>query len=359
MKGIIDKKFFDDRYEILCTVPDECIDLRLDLFIQIHFPSFTREFIKKKIEKGQVKILTRQGNPKPSSRLKSWDKVHIVCHREKIEDEYWDGQLIQFEDLNVLYNHESFCVVNKPPFMCAHPTGRHVFYCATVYAEKIMNTQCSTVHRLDRETSGILVLSKDSDYGNLLATQFEKHGVQKFYFFISKNNNEIKFPFVAQERLGHHPDPKNFSRIFMHTFPKDSEIGKSATTYFDVIAQCSGFLLGLAIPKTGRQHQIRSHAAHHGIPLIGDKIYFEGEDIFKRFKDGIMSKEDINKMILPRHALHAVALDFLHLNLPKKHFFAPLPNDIKHFIMNFTHLDIIEIEQVIEKKLLYWKNEKF
>lgn len=358
MKGVLEKKFYDDRYEILCSVPEECIDLRLDLFVQLHFPSFTREFIKKKIDKGQVKILKRQGSPKPSSRLKSWEHVHIICHREKIEDEYWDGKLVEFEDLKVIYNHENFCVINKPPFMCAHPTGRHVFYCATVYAEKLMKVQCSTVHRLDRETSGVLVLSKDSDYGNLLATQFEKHGVQKFYFFISKTNNDIQFPFIAEERLGHHPDPQLNSRLFMNTFPKDSDLGKSAKTYFDIIAKSNGFTLGIAIPKTGRQHQIRAHAAHHGIPLLGDKIYFEGEEIFKRFKDGIMTKDDIDKMILPRHALHAVALEFLHLNLPKKFFHAPLPKDLRDFIEKYTQLNVIEIEKNIENKIMNWKKNQ-
>lgn len=360
MKGVIEKKFFEDRYEVLCSVPAECIDMRIDLFVQLHFPSFTREFIKKKIEKNQVQILTRlQGKIKPSSKIKAWDKIHIICFREKIEDEYWNGELIEFENLSYVYNHEKFCVVNKPPFMCAHPTGRHVFYCATVYAERDLHTACSTVHRLDRETSGLLVLSKDSEYGNLLSTQFEKHLVQKFYFFIAKIQDcerVITFPFCAHERLGPHPDPLQQSRIFMHCFPADTTMGKSAKTYFDVVAKKNGYLLGLAMPKSGRQHQIRAHAAHHGFPLIGDKIYFEGHQLFQKFKDKLMNSDDTERMQLPRHGLHAAALDFHHLNLAQKSFFAPLPRDLVDFIKVKIELDPKDVTQTLIEKITFWQS---
>ena len=224
MNGIIEKKFYDDRYEVTCGVIEECHDMRIDLFVQLYFPSFTREFIKKKIDKNQVTILTRIGRVKPSTKIKKWDKIHIVCFRENIEDEYWMNTKIMFEDLSIIHDHEKFCVTNKPPFMCAHPTGRHVFYCATVYAERMLGSQCSTVHRLDRETSGVLVLSKDAEYGNLLSTQFEKHQVQKFYFFIAQapTNRTIQWPFVAQEQIGEDLKGDIHSRLYMQCFPESS-----------------------------------------------------------------------------------------------------------------------------------------
>jgi 23S rRNA pseudouridine1911/1915/1917 synthase len=358
MQGIIDKKFYDDRYEVTCGVPEECHDMRIDLFVQLHFPSFTREFVKKKIDKDQVKILTRHAQVKPSTKIKKWDKIYIVCFRENIEDEYWNNEKIQFEDLSILYNHEKFCVANKPPFMCAHPTGRHVFYCATVYAERELGTPCSTVHRLDRETSGVIVLSKDSEYGNLLATQFEKHQVQKFYFFIAKSPENVsgKFPFIAKERIGEDLIPHVHSRLFMHCYPEDSPHGKSAKTYFDLLAENKGYICGLAMPKTGRQHQIRTHAAFHGFPLVGDKIYWEGYTLFQKFKDGLASNEDFEKMILPRHALHATALDFLQLNLNPKSFFAPLPFDLMQFVEEKMGLNSEELHHKLKMKIKEWQH---
>lgn len=358
MKGFIEKKFFEDRYEMTCNVEEEFHNMRIDLFVQHHFPSFTREFIKKKIHKDQVKILTRHSELKPSTKIKRWDKIFVICHREKVEDEYWNNIKIDFEDLQILYNHSDFCVVNKPPFMCAHPTGRHVFFCATVYAERALGISCSTVHRLDRETSGLLVLSKNAEYGNLLATQFEKHQVQKFYFFIAKTSFDIKkkFPFVAKERIGEDPDPQKSSRLFMQCFSETDLLGKSAKTYFDIISMGEEYFCGLAMPKSGRQHQIRVHAAHHGFPLVGDKIYLEGYHLFQKFKDHLATAEDFERLILPRHALHATGLEFLQLNLQEKSFFAPLPKDLVEFIEDKMKLKVEDVIHQTQLKIKEWQH---
>lgn len=358
MKSLVEKKFYEDRYEANCQVADECHDMRIDLFVQMHFPSFTREFVKRKIDKNEVQILGRTGVLKPSTKIKKRDKIFIVCFRDKIEDEYWAGKKIDFEPMQIIYNHENFCVVNKPPFMCAHPTGKHVFYCATVYAEKDLGTQCSTVHRLDRETSGLLVLSKNSEYGNLLSSQFEKHQVQKFYFFIAqknKTNQQVKFPFTANERIGENTSSTITSRLFMQCFDQNSDFGKSAKTYFDLIAENENYICGLAMPKSGRQHQIRVHAAFHGFPLIGDKIYFEGYQLFQKFKDGLAQDEDFKKMILPRHALHAIGIEFLQLNLNPKSFIAPLPRDLASFIELQMNFNIDEISSKTNEKIKQWQ----
>jgi 23S rRNA pseudouridine1911/1915/1917 synthase len=354
MKSLSEKKFFEDRFELNCGVPEECHDMRIDLFVQLHFPSFTREFIKRKIEKNQVKILTRHSELKPSTKIKKWDKIFVVCYRDSIEDEYWKGEKIQFEDMQIIHNHENFCVVNKPPFMCAHPTGKHVFYCATIYAERDLGVSCSTVHRLDRETSGLLVLSKNAEYGNLLSTQFEKHQVQKFYFFIAqkKQHFDYQFPLIATERIGEDVS----SRLVMKCFPEDSSQGKSAKTYFDKIAESEQYLCGLAMPKSGRQHQIRVHAAHHDFPLVGDKIYLEGYLLFQKFKDELATTEDFERLILPRHALHATAIEFLQLNLNPKRFFAPLPSDLAEFIKTKMNLSIEEVTNLTIQKIRHWQH---
>lgn len=358
MQGLIDKKFYNDRYEVTCSVPDECHDMRIDLFVQLHFPSFTREFVKRKIDKNQVTILTRSGLLKPSTKIKKWDKIFVICYREQIEDEYWDNTKVQLEELKIIYNHEKFCVANKPPFMCAHPTGKHVFYCATVYAERDLGVSCSTVHRLDRETSGLIVLSKNSEYGNLLCTQFEKQQVQKFYFFIAKKPHDktLTFPFIAKERIGEHSDPKLQSRLYMHCFPEEDTQGKHAKTYFDLVLESENYLCGLAMPKTGRQHQIRTHAAHHGFPLIGDKIYLEGYSLFQKFKDGLATSEDCKRLMLPRHALHATGIEFLQLNLNPRSFFAPLPKDLEEFVENVMHLDLNLLNHTLHVKIKEWQH---
>lgn len=334
----IERNFFEDRYEITAQVEKIHDGFRLDQFVQLIFTSFSREFIKKKIQKKEVIILKRPGLAKPSTKLHFQEKVFMLCRRDSIEDEYWNHQKIPLqENLEVLLHEPQFCVINKPPFMCAHPTGRHVFYCATVYASRLLNQDFSSVHRLDRETSGVLLLASNPEKGKELAQLFEYHKIQKYYFLIAHKKKSVSFPFTAHERIGERVDGPH-TRLFMYCFPVHSSQGKSAITEFHLLAENDHYYCVLAKPKTGRQHQIRTHAAYHGFPLVGDKIYNDDPDVFYRFKDQIATSLDYQNMQLPRHALHALAIEWTSSpsapHSPAKKYFiqAPLPSDLITFL---------------------------
>ena len=110
------------------------------------------------------------------------------------------------------------------------------------------------------------------------------------------------------------------------------------------------------MPKTGRQHQIRTHAAFHGLPLVGDKIYTNGYTMFQKFKDGLATQEDYEKMMLPRHALHATAIDFLQLNLQPKYFFAPLPLDLLLFVKEKMNISADDLHEKLKNKIIEWQH---
>lgn len=327
----ISKSFTSNQYTATYTVNDVNDGKRLDQFLMNFLPTFSRQNIKKKISDGDIKIEGRPYPHKPSTKVYNGEKVILTTKRDKLEDEYWRGELIQLQNPDVIFEDEDIIVIMKPPFMMAHPSGKHLFNCATVYFETIYGHTIHSLHRLDRETSGIMVLAKNPQTANEITPLFEKKKVRKCYFFIAhKKYQHSPFPFTANERLG---QKDNFiPRQFMHCFPKESSEGKNAETYFELIEETDDYVLGLAYPKTGRQHQIRSHAHFHGFPLIGDKIYNDDPKAFIRFKDEVATSEDFDKMQLPRHALHAMAIQFEYREF-QKIFISTLSKDLIDWIL--------------------------
>ncbi len=336
--------FIDDSYVVTYTVNQEDHNSRLDNFLQIHFQSFSREKIKKFIAKGFIKILNRDQKLKSSTKVKAHEIVEITTFKKDFPLESFDGKKILEEQLSILSETSEYVVINKPPFMATHPTGKHLFYVATVILEKMFSQKFNSVHRLDRETSGVMIISRDNSFSSKMTRLFEKREIQKAYFLIGHKSKDLTFPIYAFEELGERPDFQ--PEFFTHCFPKGSGQGKESETKFIEIHQGSEYILALALPKTGRQHQIRAHAAHHGFALLGDKLYNGDTNIFKRFKDKIEKSEDIKKMQIPRHALHAIAL-----KIPdpvENMFIAPLPKDLSNWIEEKLKLDISNLNTLIE-----------
>ena len=253
-------------------------------------------------------ILNRKALCRPSTKMKLYDRVEMHCYPNEVEDEFWRGKKIEFLPISRVFEGEELLLISKPPFMATHPTGRHLFHCATVQLEKEYGGRGEIfgVHRLDRETSGLLLFAKSPLVTRTLGAAFEGGGVKKCYFFIAhKEQSRNAFPFVARERL-----ESISGRVETLCFEQGDERGKTAVTKFDIIDENESFVLGLAFPQTGRQHQIRVHAAHHGYPLLGDKIYRGGLDLFGRFKDKVATDGDCDLMEIPRHALHALGMAF-------------------------------------------------
>jgi 23S rRNA-/tRNA-specific pseudouridylate synthase len=207
-----------------------------------------------------------------------------------------------------------------------------------------------SIHRLDRETSGLLLLGKSSAAANVVSEMFENDQVRKCYFFIAHiRPNARPMPFTANEPLG--PRPGIPRGMHMCNSPE----GKEAETGFELLLEKNGYALALAFPKSGRQHQIRLHAAEHGYPLLGDKLYNGDPSIFMRFKDKEATPEDHEIMQIPRQALHALALKLPYPNKTKLSLYrAPLGSDLTNWIEQNLNLSAKEVEDLIEARLKAW-----
>ena len=348
----IEKSFTTERYIVTHAVMIEQEGWRLDQFVHKHMPTLSRQYLKKKIEKGEVEISGRKPPHKSSVKVHYGERVTITTHNDgSIEEELWHGKPIEKqEDPTILFEDDGLLVVNKPPYMITHPAGKNLFYCATVFFETIYKKTIHSIHRLDRETSGVLLLGKNPRTSQQVSLLFEEDKVRKCYLLIAhKNEERTPFPFTARERLGRPEDI--VPRGMMLSYPEDSEDGKDSETYFELLLETEKYVFALAFPVTGRQHQIRVHAAKHGYPLLGDKLYNGDPGVFMRFKDVEATEEDHEKMQIPRQALHAVALKIAYPIGKESLFMAPLPKDLTDWAHTHLTVSVDQINEMIRLKL--------
>lgn len=345
---IIHKIYRDDVFEVRHMADEEHDGMRLDQFLGLYLESFSREIIKKKIKSQEIEIVGRPGVHKPSSVIHHKNEVIIRFYKSQYEDEYWRGQKLELQTTpEVVYEDADLLVISKPAFMSTHPAGRHLFNCATVFFEMKYNHTIHSLHRIDRETSGILMLGKNPKMATEMMERFEDDDVKKCYLFISKIDpsfNEAD-EFIARERMGN-PE-EGLKRIVVKCYPENSTEGKHATTYFYLLEKNDKYAIGLACPQTGRQHQIRVHAKAHGFPLVGDKLYLGDYEMFQRFKDNEALESDFNLMELPRHALHAIALKIPYKK-EEKLFLTSIPKDLAEWIGHKTEFSLSKLEEKIQ-----------
>ena len=345
--SLISKSYHSEMFEVHHMVDEEQDGIRLDQFIQTYLESFSRETVKKKIRDKEIVIKGRPGTNKPSSVLHHKDEVIIYFYKTTYEDEYWRNEKLNLELVpELIYEDENLIVISKPAFMSTHPAGRHVFNCATVFFEMKYNQTIHSLHRIDRETSGILMLGKNSQMAQKMMKHFEDDNVKKCYLFIAQKTPLYKGEkqFEAKERMDSPGD--GLKRVFVETYPEHSAEGKHAHTKFIILEDFKNYVVGLAFPQTGRQHQIRVHAQAHGLPLLGDKLYLGSYEMFQRFKDGFATSEDHDLMQLPRHALHAIALKIPYLNT-EKIFRSHIPRDFREWLSLNSSLDLDNLEKKI------------
>ncbi len=346
------KKFSRENYTMSYPVRPQHNGLRLDQFLALYLPSFGRNRIQKKILAQEVRIVGRKATHRASTKLKERQQVEISFYAKAEMAIPWNHQHLPLSfDLPIIGENEDLLVVNKPPFMATHPTGRHVFHCATVILEDRYKKPFHSVHRLDRETSGTLVFPKHKEAASRYTRYFEDSEVQKVYFLLAHKKNHPHFPFTADESLG--PKEGSELRPFSSAFPANSGLGKNASTEFEFLDESENHLACLAFPRTGRQHQIRVHAAHHGMPIVGDKLYSYGPEYFYRFQAETQTDHDYQAMQHPRQILHCLAMRFPQEQNRDELFLAYPPSDIMNFL-NDCLMDWSKIwpiaEKIIQKK---------
>jgi 23S rRNA pseudouridine1911/1915/1917 synthase len=281
--------------------------MRLDQYLVMQFPDFSRSIIQKAIEADSVTI--NDLAIKQSTKVKQGDRVRIWLPEPERPDPTPENIPLQ-----ILYEDEYLAVVNKPYNMVVHPargnwSGTLVNALAFHFKDHLSTLNGAyrpgIVHRLDRDTSGVILVAKEEQTHRDMGMQFETRKIFKEYIAITQGVLDRDSDYI-ERRIGHHPH----DRIKM-VVTDDEEKGKDACTYYEVEERFRGYTFVRMQPRTGRTHQLRVHLASVGCPVLADKTY-SGRDVF-RLSDLLphleASKDDV---LLPRQALHAQRLRFMH-----------------------------------------------
>jgi RluA family pseudouridine synthase len=226
-------------------------------------------------------------------------------------------------DIRVLFEDEFILAINKPADLPCHPAGR--YFKNTVLT--ILRETCPEarlINRLDRETSGVMLIAKNKRTAGKLGKQFERRQVTKEYQVV------VEGEFPEQLTANGILTVDNHSPVIKKRLFQWEGEGETSHTEFRRMAYGSGLSLVHVTLGTGRMHQIRATLSCLGFPVVGDKIYGLDETIFIRLVRGNMTDQDRTRLRLPHQALHAWRLAVRHpVSLEDMTFEAPLPKDVK------------------------------
>jgi 23S rRNA pseudouridine1911/1915/1917 synthase len=296
---------------------------RLDVFLVSHFPAYSRVHLRRVITAGGVTI-DRNQSGKPAYRLHPGQRVVVVL--PPIPREAPQAEDIPLE---ILYEDDWLAVINKPPRMVVHPARGHWSGTLASALQHHFGSRLSTVggptrpgivHRLDRDTSGAILVAKHDLAHGLLGSQFQSRSIQKEYFALvagapDRDRDLIDLP------IGIHPQQREKMAI-----RRDDAQSRPAQTFYEVIERFEGYAALRVRPKTGRTHQIRVHLDHVGCPVLCDRQY-GGRSQITRGEIRRQPADDL--VLLDRQALHAWRIRFLHPGTQQPlEVEAPLPADI-------------------------------
>lgn len=272
--------------------------IRLDNFLKEKYPDYSRGYFQRLIKNGFVKINGKQSE--------SGHKIHAG---DIVEIKFSDKEqkiLPSKIPLEIIFEDKDIIVINKQPDLVVHPAGRHrtdtlvnglLYYCGGKYFPFL-------VHRLDKDTTGIIAVAKNEKSKEFLSRQFQNRNVEKKYLAVADG--------IIKENDGIIETPLGRSREFRKKIVVGSASNKMAKTFFKVVKRFKNATYLEVKPYTGRTHQIRVHLAYIGHPVTGDVEYGKPSEITKR------------------QLLHASNLKITHPSTKKKmEFFASLPKDFQ------------------------------
>src|SRR5262245_6638993 len=283
---------------------------RLDQYLVSLFPDYSRSVIQKVID--AMAVTVNNAPAKASYKVRNGDHIRIW-----LPEPSHDVPVPEDIPLDVLYEDEFLAVINKPADMVVHPAKGH-WSGTLVNALRFHFGQLSDlsgdyrpgiVHRLDRDTSGVILIAKEELTHRDLSYQFEHRKVFKEYLTITQGVLDRDSDYI-EGRISRHPH----DRVKMAVTEEESEDSKEACTYYEVIERFRGYSFCRIQPRTGRTHQIRVHLASIGCPVLADKIY-SGRDCL-RLSDLVPGLDpSADEVLMPRQALHAGRLRFHHPRL--------------------------------------------
>lgn len=319
-------------YEHFRVVVDKGQDpVRIDKFLFEHLQHSSRNRIQKAAEAGFIHVNDRP--VKSNYKVRPDDVVTLMLDRPRHDT------TIEPEDipLDVVYEDDDVMVINKPAGLVVHPgVGNFHGTLVNAIAWHLRNLpsydpndpEVGLVHRIDKDTSGLLVIAKTAEAKTNLGVQFFNKTTHRSYNALVWGN------FVEDEgRIEGNiaRDPKD--RLRMTVFPPDSEIGKPAVTHYRVIERFGYVTLVECILETGRTHQIRAHMKHIGHPMFADERY-GGMEIIRGNRSSTYKAFIQNCFkVCGRQALHARTLGFVHPKTRKQmDFTSELPEDMQKLI---------------------------
>ncbi len=314
----------DRTVELIAKIRLDC--LRLDQYLVSQFPDYSRSVVQRVIEAGGVQV---NGKPaKASYKVRHGDHIRVLppepTHPTPVPEDI---------PLHILYEDPYLAIVNKPADMVVHPAKGHwsgtLVNALRYHFDQLSGVngdyRAGIVHRLDRDTSGVILIAKEEQTHRDLSLLFEQRKVFKEYIALTAGVLDRDSDYI-EGRIAHHPHDRVKMTV---TDDEEDEDAKDACSYYEVIERFRGFSFCRVQPRTGRTHQIRVHLASVGCPVLADKVY-SGRDKLHLADLAPVLDPALDELLLSRQALHAFRLRFRH---PRTKMMleveAPLPEDFQ------------------------------
>lgn len=303
---------------------------RLDSFLSKRLVQFSRTNIQKMISNGL--ILVNQKKVKKNCRLSYSDHIEIdisnKLDEKKISLKKWDYPL------DILYQDKDFAIIRKPRGVIVHPapgnydkTLVNILLCRfeKELARAIDPSRPGIVHRLDKDTTGIMIIPLNEYAHWKISDQFKARTIQKEYIALTWGQWKEKSGIIDNTLNRNKRNPIQF---------ESSDTGKKALSHFELIKSGEYLSAVRFFPKTGRTHQIRVHCKEFGFPIFGDELYGGGIKKSKEFMKDTKTKIDNHFALVQGHCLHAHSIEFEHPSTSKRVKFSVEPNNNFNTIYN-------------------------
>jgi 23S rRNA pseudouridine1911/1915/1917 synthase len=339
MTDFVEDQYQDDSDELfehyrIVVDPGQSV-IRIDKFLADKLPNVSRNRIQNGIKDGLVKV--NDSDIRPNYKVRPDDVVTISLPQPPRDKDIVPEDI----ELDIIFEDDSLMIVNKPAGMVVHPAYNNwtgtlvnalVYHFDNLPEMPGNEGRPGLVHRIDKDTSGLLVIAKTEHALNKLARQFFDHSIERTYVALVWGVPESEEG-VIDVMIGRSLK----DRRVVATFP-EGDFGKRAVTHYKIIKDLRYVSLVECKLETGRTHQIRTHMKYLGHPLFNDATY--GGDkilkgtVFSKYKRFVQNCFKI----LPRQALHAQSLGFIHPEINESMFFdSPIPHDFRDVLEKWEH----------------------
>ena len=301
-------------------------DPRLDRFLAQRWPTYSRATFQKLIRAGRV-LVNDEPVTKPSASVHQGDHLLVTLYKRQPL-----GIIPEPIPIEVLHEDEDLIALNKAPGIIVHPARGNphgtLVNAVAYYAEQLSTLggpfRPGVVHRLDRDTSGVILFAKSDEVHARLARQWEDRTVEKEYVAIVEGVPQLDADVIDQ------PLGKDRHVREKYAVRRDGT-GLHATSQYEVAETFDGFAVLHVRPRTGRTHQIRVHLAHIGHRVVADRQYGSRDHV--TLQEIARGRADHDEVLIERQALHAAALTLRHPRTRDvMHFEAPLPADMARLL---------------------------